>query len=271
MKETTTPRPRTLKAAPIRLKPPEMITIPEGEFIMGISNDQVCELYNQEEEWAIDWFERDLFRVEQPQHRVFLPAYEIGKYPVTNAEYHLFIWNTGYRVPKGWIGFRHPESLANHPVVGVSRLDALAYIEWLNGETGAQFRLPSEAEWEKAARGEDDRLYPWGNEFDPWRCNTSEAGKRGTTPVGEYAPSGDSPWGCCDMAGNVWEWTASQMKPYPFKHEDGREQATGGETWVIRGGAWYYSHKLARCTAREGALATFVSPSLGFRLARSLG
>jgi formylglycine-generating enzyme required for sulfatase activity len=186
-----------------------MIIIPEGEFIMGISNDQVWELYNREEEWAIEWYERDLFRVEQPQHRLHLPAYEIGKYPVTNAEYHLFIWNTGYRVPKGWIGFRHPESQENHPVVGVSKIDALAYCEWLSGETGIKYRLPTEAEWEKAARGDDDRLYPWGSDFDPWRCNTSDSGKRSTTPVGEYAPSGDSPWGLCDMAGNVWEWTAA--------------------------------------------------------------
>jgi len=264
------PAPRFSRNGPTKIKQPEMIIIPEGEFIMGISNDQVWELYNREEEWAIEWYERDLFRVEQPQHRLHLPAYEIGKYPVTNAEYHLFIWNTGYRVPKGWIGFRHPESQENHPVVGVSKIDALAYCEWLSGETGIKYRLPTEAEWEKAARGDDDRLYPWGSDFDPWRCNTSDSGKRSTTPVGEYAPSGDSPWGLCDMAGNVWEWTASRMKPYPYRPDDGREEPGEGDNWVIRGGAWYYSHKLARCTAREGAVATFASPSLGFRLARSI-
>jgi formylglycine-generating enzyme required for sulfatase activity len=172
-------------------------------------------------------------------------------------------------VPRDWIGFRFPEGTENHPVTGVSRLDALAYCQWLSEKLATEYRLPSEAEWERAARGDDGRMYPWGDEFDPWRCNTVESGKRGTTAAGGYTPGGDSPWGANDMAGNVWEWTNSQLKPYPYMAGDGREEQIPGAVYVIRGGSWYYSRKLARCACREGAISIFISPSLGFRLART--
>ncbi len=264
----------TLRKMLTKVKPPELILIPEGDFIMGTSDDQIRTLVIQEEDWALEWYEKDLFQIEQPQHIVHLPAYEIARFPVTNLEYHQFVWETGHRVPRGWIGFHYPESAANHPVVGISLNDALAYCQWLTERckgqiSGGAFRLPTEAEWERAARGSDDRLYPWGNGFDPWRCNTAESGKRNTTAVGEYSPGGDSPWGVADMAGNVWEWTGSLLKPYPYRSQDGREDVKSKGEFAIRGGAWYYSHRLARCSAREGALPDFVSPALGFRLART--
>ncbi|GAB4479690.1 MAG: formylglycine-generating enzyme family protein [Anaerolineales bacterium] len=246
-----------------------MVTIPGGEYIIGISDDQIEHLYRTEL-WAEEWVEKDLFAIEQPQHVIQIPTFEICRYPVTNAEYYLFIWSTGYRVPKEWSGFRYAEGTDNHPVIGVSKQDAEAYCQWLNETLGSNYRLLTEAEWECAARGGDDRLYPWGNEFDPWRCNTLESGKRGPTPVGEYSPSGDSPFGVADMAGNVWEWTSSVLKPYPYEPLDGREQGDEKARYVIRGGSWYYSHKLARTTVREGAVATFTSPALGFRLGRSV-
>jgi formylglycine-generating enzyme required for sulfatase activity len=272
-----------------KVKPPEMVQIPAGEFVMGISDDQIQDLV-MKEDWATEWFDRDLFLIEQPQHLVYLPAYEIGRCPITNAEYHQFVWNTGYQVPKDWIGFHFPESTGNHPVVGISKKDALAYCDWLNQQLGReqavrqfigknqgggigqniQYRLPSEAEWERAARGRDDRLYPWGEEFDPWRCNTIESGKRSTTAVGEYSPSGDSPWGIADMAGNIFEWTGSYITPYPYDESEASQNPDGKRLCVVRGGSWYYSHKLARCTSRESVLPTFTSLSLGFRLARSL-
>jgi formylglycine-generating enzyme required for sulfatase activity len=265
------PQTSTLKAPRIvssKFKPPEMILIPQDEFIMGIHDEQIYRLVAREE-WAIEWYEKDMFLVEQPQHIIELPAFEIGHYPVTNAEYHQFIWSTGYRVPRDWIGFHYLEGTGDHPVAGVSRQDALAYCKWLGQQTGQEYRLPTEAEWERAARGNDDRMYPWGEDFDPWRCNTLEGGKHGTTSVGEYSPSGDSPLGVADMAGNIYEWTSNRLHPYPYYSDDGREDLNGSGVCVIRGGAWYYSHKLARCTAREGVLPTFVSPALGFRLART--
>lgn len=248
---------------------PELITIPEGDYVIGINDDQVNHLYRTEI-WAEEWVEKDLFAIEQPQHTVHLAGFQIGRAPVTNAEYFAFVWATGYRVPKDWVGFRYSEGMDNHPVVGVSRYDALAYCAWLNESLGGQFRLLNEFEWEAAARGGDDRIYPWGDDFDPWRCNTLESGKRGTTAVGEYSPSGDSPFGLVDMAGNVWEWTDSILQPYPYRQ--GEQTETKGTTarYVIRGGSWYYSRKLARTTTREAAVSTFVSPALGFRVGCNL-
>lgn len=241
---------------------PLMVLIPEGPFLMGTSDEQIA-LLTETENWAEEWLDDGLFQVEQPQHKITLPSYEIGKLPVSNLEYFSFIYNTGHRVPKTWIGFHYEDGTANHPVSGVSKLDALAYCAWISDSLKTEYRLPTEAEWEKAARGTDGRIYPWGDNFDPWRCNTLESAKRNTTQSGEFSPSGDSVYGVADMSGNVWEWTSSFLAPYPF-------EANNKDTkCVVRGGAWYYSHKLARCATREGVLADYVSPALGFRLART--
>lgn len=257
-------------SAPNRIKPPVMIEIPEGDFLMGTSEDNIKLLQLKESDWAYEWSDNELFVAEQPQHPVHLPAFEIAKYPITNAEYHAFIWDVGHRLPRDWIGFTFREDTENHPVVCVSKLDAETYIEWLNQKTGMNFRLPTEAEWERGARGTDGRIYPWGNTFDPWRCNTAESVKKGTTPVGSYSPGGDSPSGAADMVGNVWEWTRSPFVPYPYNPNSTANDVTARGRFVVRGGAWYYTRKLARCAAREGILANYVSPSIGFRLARSL-
>lgn len=255
-----------------QLKPPPMILVPAGSFFMGTSPGQVQELLAKED-WAREWYDSDLFQTEQPYHAVTLDAFEIAQYPVTNIEYFQFIWNSGYRAPRGWMGFHYPDDTADHPVTGVSKKDALAYVAWLSKETMTPYRLPTEAEWERAARGLDGRMYPWGDEFDPWRCNTSESGKRSASSVGMYSPLGDSQCGAMDMVGNVWEWTTSLMKPYPYNPNDGREDLSGdGKSdvkCVVRGGSWYYSRKLARCAAREAVLASYLSPALGFRLART--
>lgn len=252
------------------MKPPLMIEIKEGEFLMGTSADNIKLLQLKESDWAYEWSDNELFAAEQSQHTVQLPAFEIAKYPVTNAEYHAFIWDVGHRLPRDWIGFTFREDTEDHPVVCVSRMDVDAYIRWLNQKTSMNFRLPTEAEWERAARGTDGRLYPWGNTFDPWRCNTAESLKKGTTPVGTYSPSGDSPSGVADMVGNVWEWTESPFVPYPYNPNSTVDDVKARGRYVVRGGAWYYTRKLARCAAREGILANYLSPSIGFRLARSL-
>jgi formylglycine-generating enzyme required for sulfatase activity len=245
-----------------------MIDIPEGEFTMGTSMAHV-NLLMAKEEWALEWFDQELFTVEQPQHKVELAPFSIAMQPITNVEYYQFAYTTGYKVPKTWIGFMYPDDTADHPVTGVSKIDAEAYSKWITEQTGKNYRLPTEAEWERTARGLDTRIYPWGDDFDPWRCNTSESGKKSTTPVGAYAPIGNSPVGAMDMVGNVWEWTTSILASYPYDPADGREQQGTFERYVIRGGSWYYTRKLARCSAREGVLSTFTSPALGFRLASS--
>ena len=248
-------------------RPPEMVTIPGGKFDMGTSPDQIYQLLSRED-WAQEWFDKDLFEVEQPYHSVEVAEFDICRFPVTNQDYFFFVWESGYRAPRGWFGLHFPDGKGDHPVVGVSIKDTQAYIDWLNKKTKETYRLPNEAEWEKASRGPDGRIYPWGNEFDPWRCNTDESGKRSTTSIGIYSPGGDSIYGISDIIGNVFEWTSSLLLPYPF---DPAQPTQPGQPvrCVVRGGAWYYSQKLARCACREGVLPDYVSPALGFRLARS--
>ena len=248
------------------VKPPQMVLIASGPFLMGTSDEQIAQLV-ETENWVEEWRMGDMFQVEQPQHTVDLPSFEIGQYPVSNNEYYAFIYNTGHRVPKHWIGFHYNIEETNCPVTGVSKSDAIAYCEWLSKLLKADYHLPNEAEWEKAARGNEGRIYPWGDFFDPWRCNTLESARKSTTPNGSYSPSGDSIYGVADMAGNVWEWTTSFLQPYPFKNS--AERDTPKSKSIIRGGAWYYSHKFARCAARENVLPDYVSTSLGFRLAKS--
>jgi formylglycine-generating enzyme required for sulfatase activity len=128
-------------------------------------------------------------------------------------------------------------------------------------------RLPTEAEWEKAARGEYGNEWPWGNEFDKSKCNSSEGGVGTTTPVGAYSPQGDSPYGAADMAGNVWEWCHSLFEPYPYVASDGREAETdsGGRVW--RGGSFLNLQWYARATSRNRYYPDFRLGNLGLRVA----
>ena len=123
-------------------------------------------------------------------------------------------------------------------MVGICWHEARAYCAWMSAQGGQPFRLPTEAEWEAAARGREGRRYPWGPAFDLARCNTFETHVRATTPVGVF-PGGDSPEGVADLAGNVWEWTGSAYVPYPYRADDGREDPEDAETRrVVRGGSW---------------------------------
>jgi formylglycine-generating enzyme required for sulfatase activity len=252
-----------------QVTPPAMKSIPEGNAIMGTSLEQVAQML-QDEDWAEEWYTRDLFAVEQPQHEVHVPTFEIATFQVTNAEYFIFAWATAHRVPQYWHGFRHADAVKDHPVVGISYDDATAYCAWLSTQTGNKYRLPTEAEWERAARGDDVRIYPWGDRFENWRCNTLEGSKRATTPVGSYSPGGDSPFGVADMAGNVWEWINTELRPYPYEANDGREVVKPVSHCVLRGGSWYYSRKLARCSTREWVLPNYISELIGFRLVRTV-
>ena len=206
----------------------ELVTVPAGKFTMGGDGE-----YDG-----------------KPSHEVMLDAYQIAKYPVTNAQYHQFVLATGHRPARDWpAGQPEPRKL-NHPVVGISWRDANQYCAWLSQETGQPFRLPTEAEWEKAARGDQDtRAYPWGDAPPTAQLCNFEMKIGDTTPVGLY-PAGASPYGCLDLAGNVWEWTSSLYKDYPYDPTDGRENPDDGGRRTLRGGAFVFNANYVRCAYR---------------------
>jgi formylglycine-generating enzyme required for sulfatase activity len=240
-------RPEPQRRQPIE---PELILIPAGEFLMGSDPKK----------------DKGAYEDEQPQHTLHLPDYYIAKTPVTNAQYLVFVQATGQKPPEHWKGGKPPGDKVDHPVVYVTWHDAIAYSRWLAEATGKAYRLPSEAEWEKAARGTDGRIWPWGNEWDEKLCNSKEGGAGSTTPVGQYSPGGDSPYGCVDMAGNVWECTRSLKKPYPHDPEDGREDLEAEGNRVVRGGAFGFYQGYVRCASRRWDHPDLRDHYLGFRL-----
>ena len=225
----------------------EFVRVPAGQFIMGS---------NQHDD-------------EKPQHTVEIPSdYWIGKYPVTNEQFARFVTATTYKFAQGdW------KKKTDHPVVNVSWHDALAYCKWLNDALRGELndltlRLPTEAEWEKAARGAQGNEYPWGNDWDPRKCNSEGSG---TKPVGAYSPQGNSPYGAADMVGNVWEWCHSLYKPYPYQATDGRERESGDSARVLRGGSWYGDRDVARCACRRDLRPGYGAAYGGFRCVVSPG
>ena len=201
---------------------------------------------------------------ETPAHQVDLPAFEIDQFEVTNADFATFVQVTGYkttleeaRSTSAWQ--KYTEGKANHPVVKVSWHDAVAYCEWLGK------RLPSEAEWEKAARGSEGYAYPWGNDYDAQKANGKDRAIRSTTAVGSF-PEGASPYGAMDMSGNVWEWTADWYQAYPGSSH--RSDYFGEKFRVLRGGGWFETADFLRTTTRNANTDTAASDDIGFRCAR---
>jgi toxoflavin biosynthesis protein ToxD len=261
---------------------PTFIHIPAGAFLLGTPERDLSALAKAY------GGTRESYREESPQHMLTLPAFEIALIPVTNALYAAFVIATGAHAPLPWRGPQPPAALRDHPVVDVSWDEANAFCEWLTtamkdegrrtkdeqvadaylGRSSFVFRLPSEAEWERAARGIDGRTFPWGATWDTARANTRESGLAGTTPAGAY-PSGASAMDCLDMAGNVWEWTASLDLPYPYAANDGREDPRAPGRRILRGGCYANPHGFARCACRFRLLPTVRNPFMGFRLARS--
>ncbi|MBI5564433.1 MAG: SUMF1/EgtB/PvdO family nonheme iron enzyme [Chloroflexi bacterium] len=237
---------------------PPITAVTAGPFEMGSHKDEPG-AYDDEYSKA----------TKNKRHVVQVDDFSPGVYPITNAEYHCFVTATAREAPRHWRNGEVPPGLENHPVVYVSWRDALAYGEWLSKLSGTLVRLPTEAEWEKAARWavskKSARRYPWGDEWDAGRCNTSEEGPGGTTPVGIY-PDGASPSGLLDASGNVLEWVQSKWADYPYNAQDGREDLSGDESRVVRGGSWIGTEGSARCAYRDHYRPDSRLVSLGWRV-----
>lgn len=193
---------------------------------------------------------------DKPLHRVELRAFLIDKYEVTNEEYKQFCEATGHAVPPYWVAKSIPKGLERHPVVQVSWADAADYARW------AGKRLPTEAEWERAAKGPNSYRYAYGNAFDPQKANSTT---QKAAAVGSYAAN---EFGLFDMTGNVSEWTSSLYLPYPYSESDGREDAKTAGARTVRGGHHSSDEPGSRCLIRKKELPDHGSPLLGFRCAR---
>jgi formylglycine-generating enzyme required for sulfatase activity len=219
-------------------------------------------------------------------HPLSLPDYWLARYPVTNAQYAHFIEAGGYREKRwwtdtGWAWRRENQiqqprywndkkwNASSLPIVGISWYEAVAFCQFACSVTNKEIRLPTEAEWEKGARGSQGFVYPWGNEWRPEYCNYSQR-IGGTTPVGQCSPKGDSPYGCVDMSGNVLEWCLSKYDAYPFRNDDGRHELKGENQRVLRGGSWLGHRRLsAHAAARYRLHPTYRLNDIGFRAVSS--
>jgi formylglycine-generating enzyme required for sulfatase activity len=268
--ESPQPTPPPAEAARLVFEP-QMIRIPAGKFLMGTTKEQAAQVIKEGgEDWKkwVEW--------EQPQHTVELSEYSIGKYPITNREYQAFIRDLKQHTPpRGWDGDQFPAEKGGHPVVNVSWEDANAYCKWLSDKSGKQYRLPTEAEWEKAARCKSENeslIYPWGNNFDSKNANTSESKIGDTSEVGQFSPRGDSPYGCVDMAGNVWEWCNDWFDEQEYEKRTEFKDPKGpgkGSTRVLRGGSFGSNHWNARCAYRSRYYPNNAYDVVGFRVASS--
>ena len=225
---------------------PEMVAIPAGTFMMGSPASEEGRFDNEE------------------QRQVSVSAFYMGKYAVTFEEYDRFVEATGRGKPTdmGW-------GRGNRPVINVSWHDVITYAEWLSQQTGKQYRLPTEAEWEYAARAGTTTAYYWGDEVGRNNANCNGCGSqwdnKQTAPVGSFKPN---PWGLYDMLGNVWQWTCSAWSN-PYDGSEQRCQTTGVAYRVFRGGSWLYDPRDVRAASRPDYAPSNRDFSLGFRLART--
>jgi formylglycine-generating enzyme required for sulfatase activity len=216
---------------------PDWCVVPAGPFLLGSTDEDEQANSN-----------------EKPQRTVDLPGFRISRYPVTNAQWRMFMeagryserqwWSdAGWEAkePVDWTKLRDWDEASfngsNQPIVNISWYEATAFCRWLSAELGYEVRLPSEAEWEKAARGTDGRIYPWGNEWDDTKANTAEINIGATTPVGCF-PEDTSPYGLVDIAGNVGEWVATVITDGYASHDGTTIKMETVEEHVNRGGRW---------------------------------
>lgn len=229
--------------------PEGMVLIPAGEFTMG-SNKTDTEGKGNEfgsvKPWYLD---------EHPERRIKLKAYYVDKFEVTNVEYKKFVDATNSRPPEHWRDGNPPDGKGTFPVTYANWYEADRYCRW------AGKRLPTESEWEKAARGPNGMEYPWGDQFDGKKANTGDSGFGDIAPVGSF-PDGMSVYGVYDMSGNAWEWVDDWYKPYPGS--DYKSDKFGEKNKVLRGGSWgggvHYSIPLFY----RGAYRFYTTPERGF-------
>jgi formylglycine-generating enzyme required for sulfatase activity len=244
-------------------QPPEgMVAVPAGLLRMGTSQAEG-------QRWASE-YGWPLPVNELPQHSVTLAPFFLDRSEVTNERYAAFVEATGRQPPTNsfnpselnvWKEGRYPPELAQHPVVNVGWEDARAYCAW------ADKRLPTEAEWEWAAKGPESWLWPWGATFDQTRLNTKERGL-GTTALVGSDPANASWIGALDLGGNVWEWTSSLGLPYPYDQADGRENPQRPGARVIRGGSWIDAASSAHTSGRNQFDPALTNVNVGFRCAK---
>lgn len=241
---------------------PRFCQVPAQAFLMGTTKRELSPLAR------LYGGTRESYREETPQTSLTLPAFEMAQLPVTNDLYAHFVAQTGARAPIVWRGAQPSAALARLPVVDVSWHEAQQFCAWLSEICGVRYRLPSEAEWEHAARGGDARSFPWGETFQPHLAHTRESAK-GLVSVDEAEADGASPYGLLLMSGTVWEWTSSLDVLYPYHAHDGREDPEAPGRRILRGGCYANPHGYARCACRFRLLPTMHNEFLGFRLVRS--
>jgi formylglycine-generating enzyme required for sulfatase activity len=246
----------------------DWVPVKAGPFIMGSDKKK----------------DPDAYESEMPQFECTLiqKSYRISRYPITVAQYQAFIDDRGYEKEQFWTragwrwrtegNIRNPKSYdevfqtPNHPRVGVSWYEAVAFCNWLSGKMGHPISLPSEAQWEKAARGGDGRIYPWGNKFDSGKCNMWNTGINSTSAVGIF-PTGNKKGGAADLAGNVWEWCRTKgLENYQDYENKVNDDIEGDEARVLRGGSFYHSPFWMRCDSRFGDVPLNRVSFIGFRV-----
>ncbi|MFM7679541.1 MAG: formylglycine-generating enzyme family protein [Roseiflexaceae bacterium] len=234
---------------------PTFMPIPAGTLLMGTPERDLSRLAAQY------GGTRESYREESPQHAVTLSAYAIAQVPITVELYACFVRDGGMP-PAQW---QQQSETPHVPVVNITWPMANDFCTWLSAQTRAHHRLPTEAEWEYAARGTDARQFPWGDAWHPQAAAVRDT-CQALPPVGSY-PAGASPWGCLDMAGGVWEWTASLDMQYPYD-DDGRNDPQRNGRRIIRGGCYVNPHGYARCACRFRMHPTMTNPFLGMRCIR---
>lgn len=241
-----------------KFQEPEMFFIPPGPFIMGSPAE----------------LDPDASESEYPLHVVNLSAFYIASEPVTNVQFATFTIDTNHTRPDHWNGQLPSIEIHDHPIVNISWHSAFAFCNWLRNLTHKNYRLPTEAEWEKAARGEHALLFPWGNKWEINYANTHELRLEKTTSVNNF-PNAKSPYGLLNMSGNVYEWTSSlwdtTVYNYPYIPNDDREslERPSDASCVIRGGSFLWNKKYARCASRSSLRSNRSRQDVGFRLALS--